>query len=61
MSTTHLQTYTERNRAELNHQVLDSEFVALRIATDMVKTLRYKLSTFGVNLKGPSLVYWMVE
>ena len=34
-----------------------SEFVALRIANEMVEALMYKLRTFGVNLEGPSEVY----
>jgi hypothetical protein len=33
-----------------------SEFVALRIARDMIVTLRYKLRMFGVPLKGPASV-----
>ena len=31
--------------------------MVLRIATDMVEALRYKLRTFGVNLEGPVEVY----
>ena len=31
-----------------------SEFVALRIATDMCQGLRYKLRTFGIEIKGPT-------
>ena len=31
--------------------------VALIIATDMTEALRYMLSTFGVNLEGPSEIY----
>ena len=34
-----------------------SEFVVLRISAEMIKTLRYKLRTFGVNLEGPAEVY----
>ena len=33
------------------------DFVELRISTDMVEALMYKLGTFGVNLKGPAEVY----
>ena len=33
------------------------EFVALRIYTEVVEALRYKLRTFGVNLEGPAEVY----
>ena len=35
----------------------DLEFVALRIATDRVKALMYKIRKFFVNLEGPSEVY----
>ena len=31
--------------------------MALRISTEMVEALRYKLRTFGVNLEGPEEVY----
>ena len=34
-----------------------SEFVALKISTEMAEELRYKLRTFGVNLGGPSEAY----
>ena len=33
------------------------EFAALRIATEMVEPLNYKLRKFGVNLEGPEEVY----
>ena len=31
--------------------------MVLRIATEMLESLRYKLRTFGVNLEGPEEVY----
>ena len=34
-----------------------SEFVALRIATEMVEELRYKLSKFCINLEVPEEIY----
>ena len=34
-----------------------SEFVALRIATDLVEALRYKLRMFGVELDGPADIF----
>jgi hypothetical protein len=34
-----------------------SEFIALRIAKDLVVALRYKLCMFGVELKGPADVF----
>jgi hypothetical protein len=34
-----------------------SEFVALRIAVELVEALRYKLRMFGIPLDGPTNVY----
>ena len=34
-----------------------SEFVALRIATEMIEALRYKLRCFGVPIDGPAEVF----
>ena len=34
-----------------------SEFVALRIATEMIEALRYKLRCFGIPIEGPAEVY----
>ena len=34
-----------------------SEFVALRIATDLIVSLRYKLRMFGIPIVGPSNVF----
>ena len=33
-----------------------SEFVALRIATELIKALRYKLRMFGIPIQGPANV-----
>ena len=35
-----------------------SELVALRIATDMIEALRYKLRCFGIPIDGPAEVLW---
>ena len=35
-----------------------SEFVALRIAIDMIEALRYKLRCFGVPVEGPAEVFF---
>ena len=35
-----------------------SEFVALRITTEMVEALRYKLRCFGIPSEGPAEVFW---
>ena len=37
--------------------IFGSEFVALRISTDLVEALRYKLMKFDEILEGPSEVY----
>lgn len=34
-----------------------SEFIALRIATEQIKAIRYKLRHFGVEIRGPAYVY----
>ena len=34
-----------------------SEFIALRIATEMIESLRYKLRMFGVNVEGPTSIF----
>ena len=34
-----------------------SEYVALRICTELVEALRYKLRTFGVPIDGPAEVF----
>jgi hypothetical protein len=34
-----------------------SEFIALRIATDMIEGMRYKLRMFGIEINGPANVF----
>ena len=34
-----------------------SEFVALRIATELITSFRYKLRMFGISLDGPTNVF----
>ena len=34
------------------------EFVALRIATELVEALRYKLRCVGVRLDGPAIIFY---
>ena len=36
---------------------LRAEFVALRIATDLIEALRYKLRMFGIDIDGPADVF----
>ena len=37
--------------------IFGSKFIALRIATEMIKGLRYKLRMFGVSINGPAGVF----
>jgi hypothetical protein len=41
----------------LKHQMFGSEFVAARIAVELIESLRYKLRMFGVPIDGPTNVY----
>ena len=47
--------YKRQNTLELPS--FGSEFLAFRIATDLVEYLRYKLLCFGVPLDGPSNIF----
>ena len=49
------QMQRRQNTVELSS--FGSEFVALRISTDIVKPLRYNLREFGVKLEGLAEVY----
>ena len=42
---------------KVESSIFGSEFVALRINTEMVEALRYTLRKFVVNLEGPAEVY----
>ena len=44
-------------RPKTQASTFGSEFIALRIATEMVEALRYKLRMFGVGLSGPARVF----
>jgi hypothetical protein len=48
--------YSKRQNA-VETSTFGSEFVALRIATEQVEALRYKLRMFGVPVDGPGDVY----
>ena len=47
--------YSKRQNT-VESSTFGSEFIALRIATDLVEALRYKLRMFGVPLSGPARV-----
>ena len=48
--------YSKRQNT-VESSTFGSEFNALRIATDMIQALRYKLRMFGVKLNGPANVF----
>ena len=48
--------YSKRQNT-VESSTFGSEFVALRIAVEQIKALRYKLRMFGVPVGGPALVY----
>ena len=48
--------YSKKQNA-VETSTFGSEFVALRIATELVQGLRYKLRMMGVPLDGPTSVY----
>ena len=50
-----IQWYSKRQNT-VESSSFGSELVALRIATDMVEALRYKLRCFGIPLPGPATV-----
>ena len=41
----------------VEYLVFGSEFVALRIATELLVSLRYKLRMFGIPIDGPADVF----
>ena len=48
--------YYSKRQNTVESSTFGSEFVALRIARDMIVSLRYKLRMFGVPLQGPASV-----
>jgi len=48
--------YSKRQNT-VESSTFGSEFIALRIATEMCQALRYKLRMFGVPIDGPTLVF----
>jgi len=48
--------YSKRQNT-MESSTFGSEFIALRIATDLIVSLRYKLRMFGVPLSGPANVF----
>ena len=49
--------YSER-QSIVESSTFGSEFVALRVATELIEGLRYKLRMFGVPIDGAISVYW---
>ena len=48
--------YSKR-QATVESSTFGAEFVAMRVAADMIESLRYKLRMFGVPIDGPANVY----
>ena len=48
--------FYRKRQNKIESSSFGSEFVALRISTEVVEALRYKISTFGVNLEDPEEV-----
>jgi hypothetical protein len=48
--------YSKR-QATVESSTFGAEFVAMRVAADMIESLRYKLCMFGVPIDGPANVY----
>ena len=55
INNTLIKFYIKRQK-KIESSSFGSEFVALRISTEVVEALRYKISTFGVNLEDPEEV-----
>ena len=48
--------YSKRHNA-VEASSFGSEFVALRVSTEVIEALRYKLRCFGITLEGPAEVF----
>ena len=46
-----------KSQSTVESSTFGSEFNAMRVAVEMVKSLRYKLRMFGVPIEGPASVY----
>ena len=51
-----IQCYSKRQNT-VETSTFGSEFVAMRIAVELVEALRYKLRMFGVPIEGPTNVF----
>ena len=51
-----IQWYSKR-QASVEASTFGAEFCAVRIATEMIESLRYKLRMFGIPIDGPANVY----
>ncbi len=50
-------TWYSKRQNTVESSSFGSEFVALRIATEMIEALRYKLRSFGIPIDGPAEVF----
>ena len=51
-----IQWYSKKQNT-VESSTFGSEFVALRIATDLVESMRYKLRMFGIRVEGPAYTF----
>ena len=51
-----IQWYSKRQNT-VDSSSFGPKFIALRIATEMIEALRYKLRMFGIPLKGPANIF----
>ena len=57
LNTALISFYSKRQNSSVESSTFSSEFVALRITTEKIKALRYKLRMMGVPLDGPANVF----
>jgi hypothetical protein len=50
-------TWYSKSQNTVESSTFGSEFVALRIAVEMIEALRYKLRMFGISIDGPTNVF----
>jgi hypothetical protein len=50
-------TWYSKSQNTIESSTFGSEFVALRIAVEMIEDMRYKLRMFGIPIDGPSKVF----
>ena len=58
----HLQVYQYLQRQSTDERsTFGSEYIAMKTAVEIIKALRYKLRTFGIEIDGPVDVFCDIE